>query len=312
MDMDYLSIYFLFALWIDSMTANRPALKWGVKRRLAFIEFRLFWEGRVNRSDIIDQFDVSVPQASKDFSLYQELAPENARYNKSEKCYVANTPFTPIFLSKDPDDYLSRLRLLADNVIEESKSWIAQVPDVDVGITPRRKMDTRVLRAVLDAIHSMCSLRIFYQSMSPERPDPIWREIEPHAFGHDGFRWHIRAYCCETSEFRDFLLPRILKVSSGSKAAANRQDDTLWHDKVPIKIAPHPDLAPSQQAIVAKDYGMKNGKTTLRVRYAMLFYLLKRLNLLDDASKRPARTQHIVAVNPDDLRAALKKANFSL
>ena len=294
------------------MSANRSALKWGIKRRLEFIEFRLFWEGRVNRSDIIDQFDVSVPQASKDFSLYQELAPQNARYDKSEKRYVANTPFTPIFLSKDPDDYLSRLRLLADNVFEESKSWIAEMPDVDVGITPRRKMDTRVLRAVLDAIYSARSLKIFYQSMSPENPDPIWREIEPHAFGHDGFRWHIRGYCQETAEFRDFLLPRILKVRAGSEATANRQEDALWHDKVPIKIAPHPDLAPSQQAVVEKDYGMKNGATTLIVRYAMLFYLLKRLNLLDDASKRPARTQHIVAVNPDHVQVALKKANFSL
>ena len=33
-------------------------LKWGVERRLEFIEFRLFWEGGVNRSDITDMFDV--------------------------------------------------------------------------------------------------------------------------------------------------------------------------------------------------------------------------------------------------------------
>ena len=31
-------------------------LKWGVERRLEFIEFRLFWEGGVNRSDIIGTF----------------------------------------------------------------------------------------------------------------------------------------------------------------------------------------------------------------------------------------------------------------
>jgi len=28
-------------------------LKWGVERRLEFIEFRLFWEGGVNRADIM-------------------------------------------------------------------------------------------------------------------------------------------------------------------------------------------------------------------------------------------------------------------
>ena len=31
---------------------------WGVERRLEFIEFRLFWEGRVNRADLIDTFGV--------------------------------------------------------------------------------------------------------------------------------------------------------------------------------------------------------------------------------------------------------------
>jgi len=294
------------------MTADHPALKWGVKRRLEFIEFRLFWEGRVNRSDIIDQFNVSVPQASKDFSLYQDLAPQNVAYDKSEKCYVANAPFSPIFLSQDPNGYLSRLRLLSDGIIDESESWLAHIPEVDVGIMPRRKMDTHVLRAVLDAIHSASSLKIFYQSMSPQRPKPIWREIEPHAFGYDGFRWHVRAYCHETAVFKDFLLPRILKIRSGTEAIMDRKDDALWHDRALILIAPHPNLTDDQKAIIEKDYGMKNGKTDLKVRYAMLFYILKRLNLLDDAAKRSPRSQHIVAVDREAVQAALKTANFTL
>jgi hypothetical protein len=35
------------------------------------MEFRLFWEGGENRSGIIEMFDVSVPQASKDLTLHQ-------------------------------------------------------------------------------------------------------------------------------------------------------------------------------------------------------------------------------------------------
>ena len=60
-------------------------LRWGVERRLEFIEFRLYWEGRINRADIVDQFGVSVPQASKDLSRYQELAPDNIAYDRREK-----------------------------------------------------------------------------------------------------------------------------------------------------------------------------------------------------------------------------------
>jgi hypothetical protein len=37
-------------------------LRWGTEQRLEFIEFRLFWEGGLNRSDITEQFGVSIPQ----------------------------------------------------------------------------------------------------------------------------------------------------------------------------------------------------------------------------------------------------------
>lgn len=50
-------------------------MRWGVEKRLEFIEFRLFWEGGINRADIMEQFGVSVPQASKDLSLYEQKAP---------------------------------------------------------------------------------------------------------------------------------------------------------------------------------------------------------------------------------------------
>jgi hypothetical protein len=84
-------------------------IRWGVEQRLEFIEFRLFWEGRVNRSDIIEVFGVSVPQGSKDLALYQEHAPGNVEYHKSAKRY-ATKGFEPRFLRPDPNTYLSRLR----------------------------------------------------------------------------------------------------------------------------------------------------------------------------------------------------------
>src|ERR1700686_4432845 len=98
-------------------------LTWGVERRLEFIEFRLFWEGGVNRADIIEMFDVSVPQASKDLSLYQERAPQNAIYDKSAKRYVASENFRPCFLKPDPHAYLAQLRSVADGILESSDSW---------------------------------------------------------------------------------------------------------------------------------------------------------------------------------------------
>ena len=294
------------------MTSEGPALKWGVERRLEFIEFRLFWEGGVNRSDIIDTFDVSVPQASKDLTLYQERAPHNALYDKSARRYVAGPDFEPIFLKPDPYGYLSRLRSVAEGLIELGESWITQVPDTDIALTPRRDINAEVLRTILGAVRDVRSVDIHYQSMSKDRPDPIWRRITPHAFGFDGFRWHARGYCHINGKFKDFLLPRILDVGSLGELGASAEQDTLWKERFSVEIGPHPDLTDSQKAVVAKDYGMTSGSAVLTVRYAMLFYVLKRLSLLGDAAQLPPRSQHIVVVNRDETLAALEKAEFAL
>ena len=293
------------------MAESLTTLKWGVERRLEFIEFRLFWEGGVNRSDIIDTFDVSVPQASKDLTLYQERAPNNAVYDKSAKRYVASDQCEPHFLKPDPDGYLSRLRSVAEGLIDLSESWITQVPDTDIALTPRRDIDAAVLRTVLGAVRDHRSVDIHYQSMSKDRPDPIWRRITPHAFGYDGFRWHVRAYCHVTDKFKDFLLPRILGVGALGEGGSDALNDALWQERFGVEIGPHPELTPSQKAVIAKDYGMEGGSAVLTVRYAMLFYVLKRLGLLGDAAKLPARNQHIVLTNRDDTAKALKKADFA-
>ena len=292
------------------MPETAMVLKWGVQRRLEFIEFRLFWEGGVNRSDIIEMFDVSVPQASKDLTLYQERAPHNAIYDKSAKRYVAGPQFSPIFLRPDPDGYLSRLRSVAEGFADPNDSWIANPPETDIALTPRRKVDTDVLKAVLRAVRQNRSLEVYYQSMGSRRTDPTWRRITPHAFGYDGFRWHVRGYCHIDEKYKDFLLPRILGVRHLDVPGPGSEQDTLWKKTFDIEIAPHPELTPSQRVVVAKDYGMVNERAVLTVRYAMLFYVLKRLGLLGDASKQNPRTQHIVALNRHQTERALRRAAF--
>ena len=79
-------------------------LRWSQKQRLEFIEFRLQWEGRVNRSDLINFFAISVPQASLDFAKYRELAPDNAVYDATEKTYIAGSSFAPVLVSNSADD----------------------------------------------------------------------------------------------------------------------------------------------------------------------------------------------------------------
>jgi hypothetical protein len=290
---------------------ERRPVRWGVEQRLEFIEFRLFWEGGVNRADLIDTFGISVPQASKDLSLYQEQAPGNVVYDKSAKRYLASANFKPRYMDSDPDTYFSRLRAFAEGAEGISESWLANPPAVDVALTPKRDVDRDVLRATLAAIRNRQSIEILYQSMNRERPDPIWRRITPHAFGYDGLRWHLRAFSHSEQLFTDFLLPRILEVRAPGDPGKLGEQDEFWHRHFKLEIAPHPALTAGQKKVVAKDYGMTGGKGVLSVRYAMLFYVLKRLNLLRDPEKEDPRQQHIIALNRDELRKALELADSS-
>lgn len=294
------------------MAEAATTLKWGVERRLEFIEFRLFWEGAINRADLVETFGVSVPQASKDLTLYQERAPGNMEYDTRAKRYVAAAKFVLRFLEPDPYIYLSQLRSVAEGAIPASDSWIAELPSADVAMTPRRDIDIEVLRKILDATRAGVSIDVFYQSMNKARPEPIWRRITPHAFGYDGFRWHARAYCHLEHKFKDFLLPRILEVGEKGEPGEAGERDWLWNNYFDVQIGPHPALTASQKQVVAKDYGLDHGNGVLTVRYAMLFYVLKRLGLLADATKQSAYTQHIVTINRKETEAALEKAELQL
>jgi hypothetical protein len=63
------------------MAKEGRTLGWGVKRRLEFREFRMFWEGYVNGNDLIEAFGISVNQMYTDLIRYLGLSPHNTYYD---------------------------------------------------------------------------------------------------------------------------------------------------------------------------------------------------------------------------------------
>jgi hypothetical protein len=102
----------------------------------------------------------------------------------------------------------------------------------------------------------------------------------------------------------------MLGVRAPDHAGAPAGQDWQWNEYFLFEITPHPQLTLSQQEVIAKDYGMTNGKRELSVRYAMLYYVLKRLGLLRDAAREDPRRQHIVVVDRKRVKFALDKAGF--
>lgn len=269
-------------------------LVWSALQRLQFIEFRLLWEGHVNRSDLIEAFNISVPQSTLDFREYMERAPGNMDYDKRRRHYFPMPTFKPAFISNSAEGYLSQLVALGISGEEQSHpGLIGATPPFDVLPSLERRVDRETLQQLLKAIRENLSIEIHYQSLSTETPS--WRRISPHALATDGLRWHIRAFCHSKGDFRDFVLGRIMAVRGEQLSEVSAATDTEWNEHVKVVIAPNPDLTPDQKKIIERDYAMRRGKAEIFVRRALLFYLKRRLGVEEANPKMPAAQQVVIA-----------------
>lgn len=264
-------------------------MRWSIERRLELIEFRLHWEGRLNRRDLIEGFGVSAQQASADIARYEELAPGNMEYDRSTKTYVRSRKFKPRLIDPNAAEYLSELRLVAEGLSEAP--WIGEAPPIGVLPTHARSVDWRRLRDILAAIRESEAIEILYQSFS--KADPEWRWIAPHALGFDGIRWHARAWCLRSEMWKDFSLARIQGTRAARPHALDPAMDRDWRESIEITVVADPSLSAAQRRAVELEYGMRDGKLKIPVRRAFLVYALRRLGLDIPEEARPAGARRL-------------------
>jgi predicted DNA-binding transcriptional regulator YafY len=134
-----------------------------------------------------------------------------------------------------------------------------------------------VQRRVFLALEQGRRLKIKYWSVNSSRGSV--REIAPHALGHDGYRWHVRAWCFENGEFRDFVLSRMEGADWPGDLFAAPVVDTEWERVETLVLQPHSSLDEDQKKTMMRDYGMTGGKLKVQVRAAMKEYLLAHLRV---------------------------------
>lgn len=283
------------------MTADekRP---WTQTRRFEFIDWKLFWEGALNRSDLEDTFDISTPQASVDLRRYRELAGDNIEYDATSRAFRPSARMQPSFLKASADRLLLQLRSLLSGALPRREIWFRDLPPIDMVPDIARHVDAECLRAILGAIRSKHTVEIEYQSLTNARV----RQIGPHAIAFDGYRWHVRAWACDRADFRDFVLSRIDNIRLGTKAEFDPDDDVEWNTKIVLDLRPHPGLTEEQSRAIQRDYAMRNGRREIEVRLSMAYYFIKRMNL-DLVELPPARAQ-ICLRNLDEVWRALEDA----
>lgn len=281
--------------------AKQHQIRHNLQRRLEFVEFRLYWEGQINRGDLVDTFGISVPQASADLQKYQSVAPGNIEYDAHRKAYRPTEDFAPRYLHPSGDAYLARLRLRESGFVAAGETWAERVPEFSVVPILRRTVEAAILRQVMAAVRESEALKIRYQSTSSS--SPTWRWITPHALGFDGFRWHARSWCDRRQDFRDFVLTRVLDVGESRLSDAETEKDSEWHTAVTFVLQPNPRLGPGAQKAVELDYGMVNGKTSIETRVCLSFYLERHLGLDQDEDETLPVRQRLVLTNRQEVES---------
>lgn len=239
------------------------------RERLAYIEFRLYFLGEIGRTDLSKRFGVAPAAATRDFSLYRELFPENIEFDNTSKLYVISDHFQPGF-EHVPERVLTALSMGFGDGVNPA---VGPLIPCEVPVTLNRpKMD--VLAPLTRAIHLHKPLKVRYTSYSSGESE---REIVPFAIATDGLRWHARAYCRSKRRFTDFVVSRMAKPTILMEDTIQPDErpsaDIQWNRIVELDLIPHPDR--DHPEIAALDFGMTGGVLHLKLRAAMAGYVLR-------------------------------------
>jgi hypothetical protein len=243
-------------------------LNYAQRERLAFIDFCLQFTGQISRADLISHFGIGLASSSRDLTLYKELAPSNLVLEHKTKQYFRTAQFNPIF-SHNSEAVLTSLSQgfgngLSNGISSSSTCFYA---------ARINHPNTSTIATLMRAINNKKTVMCHYISLSSGDSQ---REIVPHAIVNNGLRWHVRAYDVNSGEFRDFVCTRIqnaqeIQKQMPPKASAN--NDCAWQNIINIELVPHPSV--KHKKAIELDYSMSNGILQLKVREALLGYLMR-------------------------------------
>ena len=242
------------------------------RERLFHIDFKLYFLGSVNRTDLASRFGIKEAACSRDLSLYKELAPKNIEYDTKAKTYIQREGFNPLFEYTGSQTLAALLHGFGDDFVGTQKPIVTcEAP------TQLNYPNIQTLACITRAIHNNQVLKVQYRSLSSGLSE---REIVPFALVDNGLRWHVRGYDRARNRFADFVVNRIEAPKPLDEEIPEEQTkaaDNQWNRIVDLHIVPHPRL--KHPDTIAFEYGMENSMLKVQVRAAVAGYVLRCWNV---------------------------------
>ncbi|OBT29317.1 transcriptional regulator [Vibrio cyclitrophicus] len=279
-------------------------IRWDLLFRYRMIEVIALWEGRLTTNHLIKSFGIGRQQASKDINTYLvEIAPDNLVYDKQLKGYKPSDSFAPKLTSGHADEYL--------HILSRSEDMTVTFNELDMGfenttmVRPvTRNITPEILRPLVQAIREKKRVDLSYTSL--KNGEEVERIISPHTLVCTPLRWHVRAYCEHSEDYRDFVLSRIRGVPAlETKKIKGKEQDELWNTHLSIKLIPDSRLTEAQAKVIAHDYGMDKGTLTISTNAALVRYVLDAYNIDINVLNSNPKGQQIILGNFEELRPYL-------
>lgn len=240
------------------------------EERFKFIDFLLFFKGRLMRSELVESLNIATATASRCTKAFLKSNPRKARYINPRHGYIADTTYLP----KYQHDALTGLRYLAYSETTASL-------DVESFGAPRYSfhpvMDPNIVAPITRAIVTATDITMSYTSTKSGRSMKI---VKPHSVFESSGLWYFRAFDREHAEFRTFRFSRVresCQIESATVIGAKTQDDE-WNRKRTVTLLPHPKN-PNPQAQLL-DLGMNESSSrTLNISEALLGFALTDLRV---------------------------------
>lgn len=254
---------------------------WASRERLRVIERALWWRGWVGRKDITGLFGVSAAQASGDLQRYQELNPGSLIYHTSRKRYEATPQSSWVLNEPSFEEALSVFFEGGNHVYPSNCGGSSRVAGVGL---PPRKGAPGITRNLMIATLGDLSVEIEYLSLTSRKAG--WRTIVPHAFGNDGYRWHVRAWCPDNRGYRDFVISRMKNIKWPQSHSIELPGDADWSEFVILVLKPNQALSEKERQAIELDYGIEpGGVLKVPVRVAMKNYLMSHLRVVNESER---------------------------
>ena len=269
--------------------------RYKVMRRMAL------WEGRLSRGRLINILSLSGIRVSQLLREVREETPDWFEWDSKSKSYFVNDTIykkTQAELKAGTSDLSLAAYLAEADIHADLAPGAGPVTVAPWGFS---QVNPYVFSRIRLSIEQGTRLKLEYRSM--RMPEPHQRTVEPHSLVQAGRRWHMRGYCLETGDFRDFVLGRIAKlVMLDEKAEAPTAEDTKWNAVVKVRIHAHPKLTAGQQDLVRSEYFDGTSARVHSCRGALLPYLVQELRLALDVAKDLPPEYQLAVENVEDVR----------